>query len=242
MKYYDNREYEGIALICGSFKGYDQIVSLTDKKLGQYFPKNINKYLVTDGNPIVREFKKIHVNKDFGWNKNLLFLLRQLKEDTVILWIDDLVLKKEINSELLCNQIRYFKEKNLDCLWGYLVPTLFFQILKNKILHKPYYSPKGKYTFSTMCSIYKKKVLIDLLEQTNTPWEFEIQNKRNYKIEVPTDNAYQLSNIVVKGKLLKARLNNFKDNDIKDFPFHGILSEIEYRFRVLASFLISIFR
>ena len=125
---------------------------------------------------------------------------------------------------------------------GISCSTLFFQILKNKILHKPYYSPKGKYTFSTMCSIYKKKVLIELLEQTNTPWEFEVQNKRNYKIEVPTDNAYQLSNIVVKGKLLKARLNNFKDNNIKDFPFHGILSEIEYRFRVLASFLINIFR
>ena len=59
---------------------------------------------------------------------------------------------------------------------------------------------------------------------------------------MPTDNAYQLSNIVVKGKLLKARLNNFKDNNIKDFPFSRILSEIEYRFRVLASFLINIFR
>ena len=74
----------------GTIKLY---LSLT-KNSGNIF-KNINKYLVTDGNPIVREFKTIHVNKDFGWNKNLLFLLRQLKEDTVILWIDDLVLKKK---------------------------------------------------------------------------------------------------------------------------------------------------
>jgi hypothetical protein len=197
---------DNITLVCASYKGFEKISELLDISLSKNFNLDLDSYLITNGSPQLNFFKLVKIDKDEGWNKNLQKLLLQIKTDYVLLWIDDLILKKPVDQNSFLNAFKRVLDNDLSCLWGHNVFSLKPKVFLSKLIHGDYRSPKGKYQFSTMCSIYKKSVLLNLLARTSSPWEFELLKDKALRVEATNFQLFDVSNVVIKGRIITNRM------------------------------------
>ena len=128
----------------------------------------------------------IKVGEDISWSDNLLRGIQDLKNDYILVLLEDLFIKNEISNNYF-NQISNWVSENEP------------NYLRLCISHKPNYfddligeiSQVTPYKTSTMPCIWKKSVLKDLLKEGESAWDFEINGtKRAYKY----DGFYQKCN------------------------------------------------
>ena len=186
----------------------------------------------------------IKVGEDISWSDNLLRGIQFLKNDYILILLEDLFLKNKISNNYF-NQISNWVNVNNP------------NYLRLCISHKPNYFddligeiPKvTPYKTSTMPCIWKKSVLKELLKEGESPWDFEINgSKRAYKYDgfyAVYNDFITYKNGIIKGKWRRSIVNKNNNyglniNDLSR-PIMTLSEEYEYSFRKLRSVLFNKF-
>ncbi len=116
--------------------------------------------------------------EDADWSSSLKRAILPLKEETLFLFYEDAFLKERVSSEKLKAHILFFFEKNLDYLRLRPAPKP-----DEKCTHMyGRISEAAIYRVSLFSALCKKSVLLDLLKEGESAWEFEMKGTlRSYK-------------------------------------------------------------
>ena len=218
-----------VAILVSSYDGAQDLwlpVSQSYEKYWSDCPYKI--YLGTNfKDPNLSIFEALKIGNENSWSDNLFKCLNKIKEEYIILIFDDVFLYKKINTEKITSIVDEAVIKN----WSYLRlsprPKFDRYVSKNiGIINK-----NRLYRTSTAWALFKKDVLIDLLDKKESAWDFEIKgsersNKYNdfYSVDV---EILPYLNGVVKGKWVNKVYRHLKkenfdvsDKNIKKMNFY----------------------
>lgn len=204
-------------------------------------------YLLSNNiNPAIPQVKSLLVGDDISWSDNLRNGLRQLKEGYVLLFLDDLLLHRPVDTEKVSKILGWALESDVN------------YVRMNPMRNKPDESlnesigilSKGAiYRTSTVVSVWKKNVLLDLLKDGESAWDFEVygstRSDKYDRFYASWKDCFPITNAVIKGKWRKGTLKRLKSLGIEiDLNSRKImtLSEtiIQY-FKILRSWVLSVF-
>jgi len=183
------------------------------------------------------------VGEDISWSHNLLRGLQELKNDYILVLLEDLFLNNKISNNYF-NQISNWIDENNP------------NYLRLCISHKPNYFDDligeipqvTPYKTSIMPCIWKKSILKDLLKKGESAWDFEIKgSRRAYKYDgfyAVYNDFLSYENGIIKGKWRKSVVNNNNYGlHIKDLarPVMTFREEYVYLFRKFISFIFNQF-
>ncbi len=156
-------------------------------------------------------FNSLKVGDEISWSDNLIKSLNMIQYDYILLTFDDLFLVRNVDNTLIETLIRRAMGNKYNYLQFYRSISSG-QRLDNLIFNK---SNNTRYKNSTIWSLWKKDILLQLLKKEETAWEFEINgNKRSFKHNYffsTRNNVIPFINGVVKGlwnPLAKKRLHS----------------------------------
>lgn len=122
-------------------------------------------------------YKTIHSDLPIEkWTKRVVESVKQIDSENILLMVDDIFVRNQVNSELVNNLDQYIGgivaglnfEKSFDSLD---IPLNDLVSVRNH---------KGKYKTSLMCQLWNKKALLDLFDKETTPWDFEEKNESKH--------------------------------------------------------------
>lgn len=231
-----------IAIVIPSCDKYSDLWEILISQIERNFRGvELTKYIICNSNH-QNKFKGItyiNVGTDLGWSTNFKTALKQVDEQYVFLWIDDLILTSEVDTELFKNIVSSFISEKGNYLRLNNVPSSnkyynnFFGLVDEKALYRT----------STVMSIWDREVLNDLLVQGENAWEFEtkgtIRSKKYDNFFVSYDSIFKFSNAVIKGKWnhkIKKELSHQYGFNIPDTrPNMTQTEQIKYDLRLKAS-------
>lgn len=182
----------------------------------------------------------IEIPKDFGWSKNILMGINDLKNsDYIILTMDDLVVKSSPPAEIFKITIDYFIKKKYDAVNLYSPPSdRFSQSIRGEFAWASTYT-NNKYPLSCMFTLFKVGFLKRMLDANQNAWEFEISAKDKIaKLNVKPKiislgfNLVNLSNLVIRGKNVTWRNSNKKLKGIKNM---GLVDKIKHILKIYSA-------
>ena len=191
-----------------------------------------------------RQVNTIKVGEDISWSDNLLRGIQDIKNDYVLLLLEDLFLNNKISNDYF-NQISNWIDENDP------------NYLRLCISHKPDYFDDligeipqvTPYKTSTMPCIWKKSVLKALLKEGESAWDFEIKgSKRAYKYDgfyAVYNDFLAYENGIIKGKWRRSVVKNSNNYglNIKNLsrPVMTLTEEYEYSLRKFRSVIFNQF-
>jgi len=223
-----------------SCDAYSDVWDLFFKSFNQKWtncPLNIN-LLSNNQSYNSNQINTIKVGDDISWSDNLLKGLEVIKNDYILILLEDLFLKNKISNDYFIQLLNWINKNNPN-------------YLRLCISHKPNYFddligvlPKiTPYKTSTMPCIWKKSVLKQLLKEGESAWDFEIKgSKRAYKYDgfyAVYNDFITYENGIIKGKWRRSivKKKNTYGLNKKDLsrPMMNLREEYEYSFRKLRS-------
>ena len=106
------------------------------------------------------------------WTKRVWDIASKLEYDKILLMVDDLFIREEVNNFLI---------ERLGDNVGSVIGALNFEksfdpqdIPLNDMISIR--NPKGKWKTSVMCQLWNKKAMLDIFDCEMTPWDFESKN------------------------------------------------------------------
>ena len=141
--------------------------------------------------------KVVRVGVDSSWSEGLRLGLSAITETYVLLWIDDLVLTGPVRSQKVSEHVRSAVEADANYLKLHSESVDAEDVLDE-------YSRHALYRTSTVFSIWKRTTLMELLEDGESAWMFEIAGSRrsqSYRGWLRARRTcFQYTNLVIKGK------------------------------------------
>lgn len=120
--------------------------------------------------------KKFVVGKDLGYSKNLLKAIEAARGNTVLLTMDDMFLMGKPDLDYIQDKAWMLDSGELGMFRLYPCPgpdTIAEGSSWGVI------SRDARYRVSTMAALWRKEVLIRLLERTGDPWDFELEGTKH---------------------------------------------------------------
>lgn len=159
-------------------------------------------------------FNTIKIGQEISWSDNLIKTLDKINQEYILLTFDDLFLTAKVDNDKINSLIEYSVDK------GFNYVQLYRSISKGRrkgVLFKK--SRETKYRNSTIWSLWKKEVLLNLLKRRESAWEFEINgNLRSSSFDHFYSTRYNVIpfiNGVVKGKWNPIAKNRLKRQGFK---------------------------
>jgi len=208
---------KNVAMIISSFDGYEDLWIPLEQSYKKFWLDCPYKCYVTTNfkKPKFDFFNYLSVGKDESWSDMLSKSIRKVEENYILLTFDDLFLYKKIDTNYIQKYIAYAIDNDLNYLALYPSISDNNKITEN-IVSK---NKNSKYRNATVWSLWKKEVLLDLLEKDESAWDFEINgsirsNKYDkfYCVKTP---VIPYTNGVVKGKWKRNAVKTIENNDIK---------------------------
>jgi hypothetical protein len=158
--------------------------------------------LLGEQNPIVSGFTVINRSIKGTWSSELKEALTSLKKPYILLWLDDF-------TPIDCPSISKIEERInhlIDTSGNYLRlnPTPRAMGHSNQLKLREIL-PGEAYRTSTICSVWKREVLISLLDEAENAWQFEVNG--SYRSDAITgfyasdETLINVINLVIKGYL-----------------------------------------
>lgn len=143
----------------------------------------------------------IRVGDDISWSYNVKKALTKIPQDNILTIFDDLFIKTNVDTALLDKLIKDFIDYDMNYLRLNPVPKPAGKLHHNSIRT----IEKGElYRSSAVFSIWKKDVLIDIINDKENAWEFEIiGSNRTDKYDGwygNTEYVIPFYNLIIKGK------------------------------------------
>ncbi len=191
------------------------------------------------------DVETIKVGEDRSWSDNLINALKKMDEDYVFMFLEDLFLYKPVDNEQVIDLFNWAVGEDVN----YLRTTLRFHRADKPYNEKVGVLKKGSlYRASTVMALWKKSVLLDLLEPGETAWQFEIggteRSNKYDKFFATYENYFHTLNTVVRGKWVPSALKKVKAMGIEiDLAKREVMTFFEYfklLFMELRSYILSL--
>jgi hypothetical protein len=114
-------------------------------------------------------FKSISLENDSGWAKNFLNVIDQIDDEYIMLFQEDFLLMRDVDTEKVLNLVKYAEENDVGCLRLAPCPGPT----------KPWNEDLGQigindeYRVSMQLAIWHKDVLKSVILPEFTPWDIE---------------------------------------------------------------------
>ena len=200
-----------IALLISTYDKSDDLWLPLEKTYLRYWSDiNFPIYLTTNQKVFDSQlFNSLKIGNEISWSDNIIKSLRKIDEEYVLLTFDDLFLTARVNNHLIKNLVRHAIDNKFNYLQFYR--SISKGRRSNEFIFKK--SNQTRYKNSTIWSLWKKDVLLDILRQEENAWDFERKgNLRSYIYDnfySTRKNVIPFMNGVVKGKwnpLVRKRL------------------------------------
>jgi len=162
-----------------------------------------------------KSVQNILVGDDISWSDNLRRAVAQLSEPYVFLFLDDLFLHRRFNWKHVLKVFQWIAESQPN----------YVRMSASPLPDKPHndlvgIASKGTiYRTSTVLSVWKRAVLIDLLKSGETAWDFEIfgsiRSDRYENFYSTWKECFPVINGVIKGKWQTTAVRNLQAIDIE---------------------------
>lgn len=182
-------------------------------------------YLVSNYlEPKIEGVRTLKVGEDVSWSDSLCKALGMIKEDYVLLFLEDLFLSKHVNTASVLSVVTGAIESGANYIRLNPYPGPDVKITETIGL----ISPGSIYRASTVMSVWKKSVLNSLLISGENAWQFEIDgSKRSDKYghfySTYTDHI-NVVNAVIKSKWCREGITHMRR--------HGICPEVNARLQM----------
>ena len=171
---------------------YSELLSTQLYSFKKHWPDR--EWPITIATDEIIEKSKLHSDLDIFeyidpyWSNIILKCLKTYDEEIILLLLDDFILRSKVNNQLLYGLVlNMHRNKKINYLR--LVPRPKAKSNKMAVFNE--INIDESYRVSLQASLWRKKFLIDFLEDNETPWLFEINgNKRSIK-----KNGFYASNI-----------------------------------------------
>ena len=148
-----------------------------------------------------KTFNFLKVGDEISWSDNILKCLNQIDSKYVMFCFDDCFWKKEIDNDLFNSLVQECVDRNWEYLRLHPTPRSR-NIIDEKFSR---IEPGSKYRASLLFAIFRKDVLIKLLQKEETAWDFE---KKGSVRSDKFDSFYQINfdlfpyyNLLIKSEL-----------------------------------------
>ena len=168
------------------YKDSKKIISASAYLISKYLPRSINTTFLNYGNFKGEIFSSSYLMLSYfryggvnSWANNLVKFFKNLDEEILIFCLDDYLLTKKLNEDMLKKIIQ--KMTNSSNIANAQLSITTNQLNKNYTLDDDgfnYLNPDAMYSAITQWSIWKKDTLITLLENIKSPWEFELKGSK----------------------------------------------------------------
>jgi len=158
----------------------------------------------------------IKIGEDKTWCLNLVNALQYVPQSYILLFIDDLFISKNIDH----NKVIALMQRCVDNSWNYLRLNPTPGAEKCNYIDGEVGNIKAGdwYRASTVFSLWKKSVLLDILQPNENAWELEIfgSQRTDKYCDWYASNFWLLpyENLVVKGKIVPAVYRMISDTGI----------------------------
>lgn len=206
-----------VAIVISSFDGYSDLwnpLEISYKKCWPDCPYNI--YLTTNFKNYKSDiFKTLQVGKDESWSDMLYKSVEILEEEYILLTFDDLFFSTRINTHNISDLINYAISNDVN--YFQLYPSISRHTkITDKIVSK---NKNSLYRNATVWSLWKKEILMDLLDRKENAWEFEykgsIRSNKYDKFYCVNYPAIPYINGVVKGKWVPSAIKKLNKMGIE---------------------------
>lgn len=176
-----------------------------------------------------RKVNIINYNRNMNWSERVKDALNNIPTENVIIMLDDFLIEAKVNNSEIIKLDNVLSENGIANIL--LTEIIGENTSQKSILSKYALRAKyGRYKTALQCGIWNKEILIRLLKDRETPWEFEIfGNIRSFKINerffALEDNSkkpilYNDGFFIVQGKVNKSEKNRLENK-------HGISLNLE---------------
>lgn len=191
-------------------------------------------------------------NQLSDWSTETKTVLKQMKEDYVIIILEDYFIYQPVNMPLLFNALETMIERDALFLKLACFPLLYTVWNNYEVIEEKPYMGKlllnQKYRINLQLGVWNKEILINLLKEGESPWEFEInasertnelKNECLCIVEDPKKNYVHgpivyLCTAVTKGVLMRDAINLCtKENINIDTSNRKIETRLEFAYRQL---------
>jgi len=166
------------------------------------WPNNNYPVYLLSNNKIYEGYgvRSICVGEDVTWSANLKAALSKIEEKNILTVFDDLFITEGIRIKRIDEMIRVFQEENMNYLRLNPLPPPTGEKYKAIGVVR-----KGElYRSSAVFSIWKKQVLLDILDEKENAWQFEItgstRTDKYDKWYSCLDTLFPYLNLIIKGK------------------------------------------
>lgn len=206
---------EFCVLLC-TCKKYEFLVEPFLKLFKKYWPGFANKiYINSDGKFKGSELSDnlVVINNDnfVNWSDRLINSLKQIKEEYVLLVLDDFFFKGPVHQEQFEAVFEYQKRNKIKCVQFYPQNKLNKKTSFPNFVSRMRFAP---YRISAQICMYEKKYLLKVARKKESPWEFELCGSFR-------------SSVLYGGKIICATRNNnyIFDTDIGFLIVRGNYTE-----------------
>jgi hypothetical protein len=155
--------------------------------------------------------KAVLVGRDVDYSSNLFKMLENIEHEYIILWIEDRILSKPVDTSRIQNLVNLAKNQNvgylrLIALWPFAVP-------RDKLQEFGEISKGHKYRISITVALWKKSVLLKLLRPGETAWDLERQGSKrsndfdekffSLSFSIIDSPPFSDQHLIMKGKLVR---------------------------------------
>lgn len=217
----NSNQNSNMAILVVSCDKYSDLWEPFFELLEIYWPDcHYSVYLGTNQKKVQRNnVTTICIGEDKSWSDNIAKMLAVIKEQYVLLLLEDFFLEQRVDTKKINGLLEIVKEKEIDCLR--LCPEPPAKKIMNREFMIGEISFKAPYVISTQPSIWRKTALLSLLHEGYSAWDFEKKNseaikkmKKILKIWGCNDYVIKRHNGVERGKYYTSTLELFKQNNI----------------------------
>lgn len=223
-----------LVLSCDKF--YDTWEPL-EYSLSKYWnAKKIPIHLLTNHKlPNYKNINVINIGDDLSWSQNLINCLKNVSQDYVLLWLDDVFITSKVDMDRIIEDFNWVVKNEISYL------RLRRTDQKKAKSNYSKLSSDSLYRTSVFCTIWKKDVLESLLEPEENPWQFELRGSRR---SIAYENFYQVNedrvsylHAIEKGRWNLRAIRWMKKNKLNyNHEYREVMSVIEYLKYLLNSF------
>lgn len=166
-----------VAILINSCDSYKDVVELNLCALNEFW-ENCNYPIYINSETIKSYETKLNVRilnllpgKNNDWGSRFIDSLSRIKEEYVIVILDDFILESHLNT----NQLNIFinKIKNTPTVGGFYLNFGNFKLKYDYDLNLHVVDNSNYYSINTGPAIWRKNVLMNLLEPSDNPWAWE---------------------------------------------------------------------
>jgi hypothetical protein len=236
---------ENLAILVLSCDKYSSTWNIFFDRKKRYWPEcKMPTYLIANHKKYINsEVSTINVGDDIDWSSNLIIALKSIKEENILLMIEDAPFNGMVNEELFkrCYQFFVNEKANYLNLKASPKPNIYIDNFIGSI------EAGALYRAALVPSIWKKSILTELLVEGESAWHFEIigseRSIRFDKFYSTREPIFNLLHYIIKGKIPKSAAKSLEvSNELNKISFETMsyIENLKYKFIILRSHVFKI--